>query len=138
MTPEPDYQQQLRTAENAARRQQEAESRRRSASCGVWAAGLIGVPLLAFVAFFIWAQVDPAPPNPQVEFVVNCESRVKTALKAPSTAKISNAFQDGIHTTASGYSWTGAVDAQNSFGAQIRTSFWCHGPAQAPIIEFAQ
>jgi hypothetical protein len=51
-----------------------------------------------------------------------CENAVKDQLKAPSTAKFSNE-----RYTDSDPSWraTGDVDAENSFGAMIRSHFDC-------------
>lgn len=52
-----------------------------------------------------------------------CENSVKAQLKAPSTAKFS-----GERYTDNDPGWyvTGSVDAQNSFGAAIRSSFSCN------------
>lgn len=50
-----------------------------------------------------------------------CESMVKDRLKAPATADFT-----GVTTTGAGpWTTTGSVDSQNSFGAQIRSSFRC-------------
>lgn len=55
---------------------------------------------------------------------VACEDRVRTLLKAPSSADFS-----GVVTASSGHNaWnvTGSVDSENSFGAAIRGAFTCH------------
>jgi len=54
---------------------------------------------------------------------VLCKDEVTAALKAPSTAEFSSVSASRTAT----YSWTvtGAVDAQNGFGAQIRSRFVC-------------
>ena len=51
-----------------------------------------------------------------------CEDAVRDALKAPSTAE----FADSS-SSRSGSTWTvtGAVDAENSFGAMLRNTFEC-------------
>lgn len=50
--------------------------------------------------------------------ISQCEGEVKERLKAPSTAKFeSNATGGGPWTV------TGTVDAENSFGAMIRSSY---------------
>lgn len=55
-----------------------------------------------------------------VEAQIACESRVKDALKSPSTAD----FSDDV--TGSGpYTVTGTVDSENSFGAMLRSEFQC-------------
>lgn len=53
---------------------------------------------------------------------IACRGMVQDKLKAPSTADFSNESVSG-----SGTSWTvsGSVDAQNSFGAKIRSSYTC-------------
>lgn len=63
---------------------------------------------------------DRAPNGYDAE--IACEKFVKDRLKAPSTAKFSN-----VQHTGGGGRWTvtGAVDAQNSFGAMIRSNFTC-------------
>lgn len=54
---------------------------------------------------------------------INCENKVKETLKSPSTAKFPNITEWGFKkekniTTVQGY-----VDAQNSFGAELRSNF---------------
>lgn len=53
-----------------------------------------------------------------------CISIVKAALKAPSTAK----FQYPMYVIKhpNGASVSGYVDAQNSYGAMLRNSFYCN------------
>ena len=50
---------------------------------------------------------------------------VKDHLKAPSTAKFCNTATEMKATNLGGYKWrvTGWVDAQNSFGAMVRSDF---------------
>lgn len=51
-----------------------------------------------------------------------CEDWVKDRLKAPSSAK----FTDGAESGGGGkYTISGSVDAQNSFGAMIRSTWTC-------------
>lgn len=54
------------------------------------------------------------------EAIAQCEARVKDLLKAPSTAQFSS------DATGSG-TWkvTGTVDAENSFGATLRSTYGC-------------
>ncbi|WP_162175151.1 hypothetical protein [Fodinicurvata fenggangensis] len=52
---------------------------------------------------------------------------VERSLKAPSTAEFSSSFdrESGYHKTgACTYRVSGYVDAENSFGAKIRTNWW--------------
>lgn len=51
-----------------------------------------------------------------------CERFVKDQLKAPGSAKFSGATAT---TTGGGYTVTGDVDAQNTFGASLRSRYTC-------------
>ena len=51
-----------------------------------------------------------------------CRDFVKARLKAPATAKFSGEDYDASGDT---YTVTGAVDAQNSFGALLRSNYTC-------------
>lgn len=118
----------------------ELRGKRRKGTLAKWGCGLLALPLLALIGVMFLGSLsrtlssgDPSPDR-QTEFVVNCERQLKAALKAPATAQISNAFSDGVLTTASGYAWNGTVDAENSFGANIRTAFRCSGPPDTPTV----
>lgn len=54
---------------------------------------------------------------------VACKDAVKERLKAPATAKFTNVN----HVSAGEEAWTvtGDVDSENSFGANLRTSWKC-------------
>ena len=57
-----------------------------------------------------------------------CQDFVKGQLKAPSTAQFPNPYSAGttvVRVAPGHYRVTSYVDAQNSFGAQIRTPFIC-------------
>lgn len=60
--------------------------------------------------------------NEQRDVTTACEQAVKARLKAPASADF-----DTSATESSPDRWTvsGSVDAQNSFGAKIRSSFSC-------------
>lgn len=51
-----------------------------------------------------------------------CKDQVKARLKAPSTAEFSDVEAVGY---AGSYTVTGNVDAENSFGAALRSTFSC-------------
>ncbi len=53
-----------------------------------------------------------------------CEDAVKNRLRAPATAQ----FPDPLAIPESGNRWRvqGAVDAQNAFGALVRSDYECH------------
>lgn len=86
---------------------------------------------LSVVAFFVIIFVligviggsnggSPTSDN-KYEAIAQCEARVEKLLKAPSTADFSST------ATGAGSSWsvTGTVDAENSFGAKLRSSYGC-------------
>jgi hypothetical protein len=52
-----------------------------------------------------------------------CHQRIEDQLKAPATAD----YTDEVTTESAPGNWniTGAVDAENSFGAKIRASYVC-------------
>ncbi|WP_336632856.1 MULTISPECIES: hypothetical protein [unclassified Microbacterium] len=58
--------------------------------------------------------------NTSFEAIAQCETAIKEKLKAPTTADFSST------ATGSG-TWTvvGAVDAENSFGAKVRSHYQC-------------
>ncbi|GAA1726878.1 hypothetical protein GCM10009809_23240 [Isoptericola hypogeus] len=51
-----------------------------------------------------------------------CEGRVEDQLEAPATAEFTDGTASG---TPSGYTITGSVDAENSFGALVRSEWTC-------------
>lgn len=70
-------------------------------------------------------------PDPKIEATVACEDFVKTALKAPSTANFDNETATGpVAGHPARYIVVGTVDAQNSFGAQLRNNFGCTAEKQ--------
>ena len=89
-----------------------------------WAIG-IGVALVAAAVFIATRNVHttPTPDELKADAANACEKTfIADRLKAPSTAKYTN-----VRTSESGGTYTvmGYVDAQNSFGAQIRSNFTC-------------
>ncbi len=90
---------------------------------------LIGVLIIG--AFFALSQCGSSGPSKDdgpkavqdFELRDMCEQWVKNQLKAPSTAKFSD---HAIKSTgANNWTVTGAVDADNSFGAAIRSTWSC-------------
>lgn len=89
------------------------------------------VPLLVLLALVIVFQFMNNTPEAQRERAereapvlaeMACEKAVKAQLKSPSSAKFSSTSASGSGTN---YTVTGAVDAENSFGATIRNTFVC-------------
>ncbi len=79
-----------------------------------------GDNLFRSATVFDWPTALPT----SVETLINfCYISVKSSLKAPATAQ----FSDGFLQIYRDQTWTmvGSVDAQNSYGALIRSSFVC-------------
>lgn len=65
-------------------------------------------------------------PTPEAQRVAACQSEVKDSLKAPSTAEfVGDDTQRAWEDDGKSYKVSGSVDSQNSFGAQVRTPYWC-------------
>lgn len=86
-------------------------------------AGIIGiVVLLAFAGCVVSSfNTEDSADNDQYEAIAQCEARIDDLLKSPATASY-----DTTATASSGeWTVTGTVDSENSFGANIRSSFQC-------------
>lgn len=90
--------------------------------------------LLVFVIATTSGADDATPYNPDnaSEARAQCEDLVTTNLKAPASAEFGT-----IEATRSGGEWivTGYVDAENSFGAMLRTDFQCTVRVTDGVIE---
>ncbi|MDQ1206604.1 hypothetical protein [Microbacterium sp. SORGH_AS_0862] len=82
--------------------------------------------LVALFSAVIWGLAsigsggDGYTMNNKFEAIAQCEAQIESQLKAPSTAKFNS------EATGSGtWTVTGTVDAENSFGAMIRSSYQC-------------
>lgn len=96
-----------------------AEASRR----GWIAAGLvvaIGLGFAGCIALTSRGGGDDYDMNNEYEAVSQCEARVEKLLKAPSTAQF-----DSSATGSGTWTVTGTVDAENSFGATVRSSYGC-------------
>lgn len=56
----------------------------------------------------------------QYEAIAQCEARIERLLKAPATADFNSSARGGGTWTV-----TGTVDAENSFGANVRANYEC-------------
>jgi hypothetical protein len=83
-------------------------------------AGIALVIVLVGIVISSFAEDDPYDPNNRLEVIAQCEARIEEQLKAPTTAEFdSTATGDGTWTV------TGTVDAENSFGANVRSEYQC-------------
>ena len=67
----------------------------------------------------------PKPGHNEIDARTMCAEFVKDRLKSPSTAKFDYRSETAVHHGKGRYTVTGAVDAQNAFGATIRTQYIC-------------
>jgi hypothetical protein len=95
---------------------------------------LIVLAIVAVVFVFgvgFWDKAHPhaaPPPDPPDGFsaYTNCRSFAELRLKAPASADFASFDQSRIEARPDGHFVVGSyVDAQNSFGAKIRTAFSC-------------
>jgi len=101
---------------------------------------IITIVVIVLVARCMFCDDEPAgspskaaqgPEHDSVTAWVNCQEFVKRRLKAPASADfggvLSGDWQDpdthAVHKGGGVYECNGWVDAQNSFGAQIRNQF---------------
>lgn len=69
--------------------------------------------------------VEPAIPD-RFDAQVTCETFVKRKLKAPATAEFAPSHELTISGEGDGpWKVTGYVDAENSFGAKLRSRYYC-------------
>lgn len=109
---------------------------------------LVGAPLVIFVGIIgviMWGPKDESKSvradilKEQRQMEKACQEAVRDQLKAPATAE----FQDVTVSAAGAGAWRvdGDVDSQNSFGAQIRTSFRCdltpNGASHSVKVQFS-
>lgn len=87
-------------------------------------AGLVGVFAL-FVGYILFTtDSSTGRDDPEVQehaAIRACEDMVRDQLKAPATAD----FNGSVATGVGPWEVTGSVDAENSFGAMIRTDWTC-------------
>jgi hypothetical protein len=97
---------------------------------------IIFAPILLLLIDSITGDVKASEPsNPKIEVVeeedhnieafVYCQQTVEANLKSPSTAE--HPYMSDISITKEGnfYIINGFVDSQNSYGAMLRTNYYC-------------
>ncbi|GIG71128.1 hypothetical protein [Phytomonospora endophytica] len=86
-----------------------------------WVAALLAAAA-GFIAIAVSLLFAVLVPTPEERAIEECRQSVLEQLKAPATAQ----FGDAKATEGDdGYSVSGYVDAQNGFGALIRTDYRC-------------
>lgn len=88
----------------------------------------VGLVLVAFAT--IGGDGEPSADDLEHRAFSACTELVRDRLKSPSSASFRNFFEDDGEVVVSGsgdgpYTVTSSVDAQNGFGADIRSNFRC-------------
>ena len=86
-----------------------------------WTLYLIGALILLCLASVLIKAIKPDPVD-GYDAQVACKDFVRDHLKAPASAAFSRVDHSGSGST---FTVTGAVDAQNSFGATLRMNWTC-------------
>lgn len=86
--------------------------------------GVVVVGVLVIVGIFVFSPKDPANAY-SAQSIQACRDAVRADLKAPSTADFSSEQADKTSDDPVTYRVTGSVDADNSYGAHIRSSYTC-------------
>jgi hypothetical protein len=83
--------------------------------------------LLGLAALGLSGCVCDYRANPKTSACLLCRQFVRERLKAPSTADFQPCYESVVRQGAAANIWTVAswVDAENSFGAKIRTTYVC-------------
>lgn len=95
-----------------------------------WALTIAILAVFVFAVAYLDPGLDqsrpPAPPHSAVAAYTMCKSFVRDRLKAPRTARFPwSASESTIDLGSGRYHVTSYVDAQNAFGAMLRTKFDC-------------
>lgn len=94
---------------------------------GKWGLGCLGI-VAAIIAMSVLSSTGDGDSGAsdveyeQMSARLGCHDFIERELKAPSTADYSGEETTGAYVT---FTTTGAVDAENSFGAKIRANFVC-------------
>lgn len=89
-----------------------------------WVIGIVigAFVVLAFVACTVGSiNSGNRDSDTEYEAIAQCEARIDGLLKAPSTAS----YQTEASPQSGSWIVTGSVDAENGFGATVRSNFQC-------------
>lgn len=87
---------------------------------------LVGITGAIIIGWMIFSSSTSSSPNgDDVGAYVACQQWVEEQLKAPSTAEFPTTSSVDISNKGAQWTVNGYVDAQNGFGAMIRTDFTC-------------
>jgi uncharacterized membrane protein len=101
---------------------------KRSGGCGSTILIIILVIFVLYVVNLVTSDNSNTSNNKrtyisEIEAKVVAEGQIETVLKSPSTAKFSGARDTKYKSIKNGYTVSGYVDSQNSFGATLRSNY---------------
>lgn len=102
--------------------QEEINKKANRAGC---IAVLIIFAIIGIAVYGIAAASDYSDKPDNISAFVMCQKFVRDSLKAPSTAKFADYNDKTISSNGNRFNVISYVDAQNSFGAMVRTSYIC-------------
>lgn len=89
---------------------------------------VISICVIAFcVIWFLGSALFPSTPKDHKTMAyIQCQLHVEDMLKSPASAKFPSSLDTNIHDMGNNtFEIRSYVDSQNSFGAMIRTNFFC-------------
>lgn len=90
----------------------------------------VSIPVVIFAIIMIIGMTSNDSSGREAQYSAEraCKSHVSSLLKAPSTAsiKVTSSTEN-----SDGWSFGGTVDAENSFGASIRSTWVCNASGEA-------
>lgn len=113
-----------------------------SAYCTIAAIVLLMICVVG-TAITMFGNRKPTPTtSPQSYAWTACRMYIEKSLKAPSTAKFQSESTGTVYDNGNGnYEVSMWVDADNSFGAHIRSTFYCkvnHSGDQWALVELTE
>ena len=92
--------------------------------------GCICMVIILLAMWFIFSNCGDGKPKAEHDPIIACvmsQTFAKERLKAPATAKFASYRESQVTDKGNGeYLVSSHVDAENSFGAKIRTRYICH------------
>ena len=111
----------------------------------MWRAAFVIWGLVIVVFTFVLFTSGPSTPTTADDFdesshkvsvAMGCEQAITERLRSPRSARFPRNMSDGASRQLDGsYVLRSYVDAQNAFGAEIRTKFVCRGtPVEGGVL----
>lgn len=104
------------------------------ASLGRWMAIGCGIPIAIVAVLVLATALWPKDSGPRPGDAIGaCEDAISELLKAPDTARFSSSVSGN-----NPFIVVGEVDAQNSFGAEVRSQYQCTVNGTRAVIDYLE